>query len=137
MSFVKGKSGNPAGKPSGIAKVEPLRKALFAHIPEIINTLVVAAKNGDIQASKLLLERVFPALKTVEQPIAISFPSEASLVAKGEAVIKAINTGKIPATTGYVVMNTLLTQSKLIEQGELITRIEQLEALMLRVRDEK
>lgn len=130
MTFKKGISGNPAGKTTGNAKIEPLRKALLAHVPSIIDFLLIAAKAGDIQASKLLLERVFPALKPCEQTIAIPLPN-ASLDAKGAAVLKAISTGKISVVTGNILMNSLLTQAKLVEQGDLLGRIESLEALML------
>jgi hypothetical protein len=60
---------------------------------------------------------------------------KASLEAKGARIIEAINTGKIPVVAGNTLMNTLLTQSKLLEQGELIARINDLEILMEKFRE--
>jgi hypothetical protein len=36
--------------------------------------LVDAAQNGDIQAAKLLLNRVIPPLKAIESPVELTMP---------------------------------------------------------------
>ena len=129
MTFKKGTSGNPAGREKGVTKIEPLRQALMLSVPAIIDSLTAAALAGDIQAAKLLLERVFPALKAVEQPVSIAMPGE-SLCSKGADIIRAVGQAEIPATTGSVVMSTLLSQAKLLEQNELVTRINDLEIMV-------
>jgi hypothetical protein len=129
MAFKKGQSGNPQGKVSGSGKIQPLRDALMEHVPAIIDSLVAAALAGDLQASKLLLERVFPSLKSIELPITIQLP-DSSLTSKGEAILSSVSTGVIPPSTAQVLLNLLLAQSKLLEQDELITRIDDLEILM-------
>ena len=58
--FVKGQSGNPAGRPKNSGALGEIRKSILNHVPEIINTLVINAKCGDVMAAKLLLERVLP-----------------------------------------------------------------------------
>lgn len=69
-----GQSGNPKGKPKGVGSVQKLREEIGEQIPAIINQLLAAAKNGDVQAARLLLERVLPPLKAVEQASPLTLP---------------------------------------------------------------
>jgi hypothetical protein len=55
-----GQSGNPSGRPPGSSESGRLRAAISEHLPEIIDQLVEKARGGDIQAARLLLERVLP-----------------------------------------------------------------------------
>lgn len=67
--WKKGTSGNPRGRPLGTNEIGKLRAGLAEHVPDIIEAMVAAAKNGDTAAARLLLERVVPALKNEEMPI--------------------------------------------------------------------
>jgi len=69
-----GESGNLKGKPPGSGELQKLRAAIGEHVPEIINQLVAAARGGDIQAARLILERVLPPVKAIEQPQTIDLP---------------------------------------------------------------
>jgi hypothetical protein len=89
-----GQSGNPKGRKPGTGEITKLRNSIAEHIPAIINQLVDAAKNGDIQAARLLLDRVIPPLKAIESPVELAMPpgtpadqSRAVLIAVGDGVI--------------------------------------------------
>lgn len=126
MPFEKGKSGNPAGKKPGTAKVAPLREAIAQHVPGIIATLVGQAQSGDVAAARLLLERALPALKPVQEPMSVNMPGE-TLTAKATAVVDAIGRGELSPSDGKLVLDGLSGLAKIIETEELKTRVELLE----------
>jgi hypothetical protein len=69
--FKPGVSGNPKGRAPGSTPAVKLRKAISKDIPNIITKLVDQALAGDVQAAKVLLDRVVPVLKPQSLPVAI------------------------------------------------------------------
>ncbi len=59
-TWKQGKSGNPNGRPTGTGRVEQYRKLLEPHVPELIDVLVGKARDGDLVALRLVLDRVYP-----------------------------------------------------------------------------
>ncbi|PNE09908.1 MAG: hypothetical protein CR217_17360 [Beijerinckiaceae bacterium] len=60
--FQKGQSGNPAGKPKGARhKATILAERLMQDDVEmIVNAVLTAARNGDMMAAKIILDRIAP-----------------------------------------------------------------------------
>ena len=125
--FKPGQSGNPKGKPAGLGQVGKLRMAIAEHIPEIVEQLIEAAKGGDIQASRLLLERVCPPIKATEQAEQIDLPIEGTLVEKANAVLTAAATGSIAPGQASQMIAALGTIAKITETTDLMERIAKLE----------
>ena len=122
-----GESGNPKGRPLGSGKVAELRESIATHLPEIIMQLVFKAKEGDAQAARLLLERVLPSVKPVEQPVVLSLPSGEDMTAQGVAIVRAVADGLIAPAQGAALLNGLGALARIKEIDELERRITQLE----------
>lgn len=123
--FQPGQSGNPNGRPKDKTPATLLRKSIVDEMPDIIKKLVELAKEGDVQAAKVLLDRICPPLKP--QAMSINLPANGSLCEQADEIIKATLTGHIPPDIGSQLIAALANQGKLIETTELIARIEILE----------
>ena len=126
MGWKKGQSGNPAGRPKGTAKVAKLRSLIEADMPEVIAKVVELAKEGDMSAAKLLVDRVIPTIRPVEQP-RVTLPAGGSLVERGEAVLSAMLEGKIAPGEAQAALSALAAQARLVEVAEIEKRLAMLE----------
>lgn len=125
--WPKGTSGNPKGRPPGAGEVARLRAGIARHVPAIIKRLVTAAKDGDIGAARLLLERAVAPVKAAEQPIPFDLP-DGTLTDQGSAVLKAAAAGELSPGQAAQLLAALAAQAKLTETCELVARIAALEA---------
>ena len=125
--WEKGQSGNPKGKPPSLYKnsAAKIRKGIAEELPNILNKLVEMANDGDIQAIKILLDRVCPPIKP--QALPINLPVNGSLAEQGNEIIQATLSGQIPPDIGSQLITALSNQGKLIELQELTERLERIE----------
>ena len=121
-----GKSGNPRGKPPGTGELQKLRTAIGEHVPAIIEQLATAAIAGDVQAARLILERVLPPMKATEQPQAMALP-DGSLTEQGRAVLAAVAAGELAPGQGAALLGAIATLGKVAELDELSARVAALE----------
>lgn len=124
-----GESGNPSGRKPGTGEVAKLRDSIAAHLPAIITQLVTKAKEGDSQAARLLLERVLPPMKAIEQPTMLFLPDDGTLTAKAAAVLSAAAAGELAPGQAAQLITALGTLAKITEVDELAARITALEAM--------
>lgn len=123
--FKKGISGNPKGRPKTKVPINALRTTIADNMPDIITKLVELAKGGDVQAARVLLDRVCPALKP--QALPVNLPVMESLAGQDGEIIRATMSGEIPPDIGSQLITALSAQAKIIEIDELARRIEALE----------
>ena len=123
-----GQTGNPKGRPPGQSAITKLRASIAPDVPGILKGMVKAAKAGDVQAARLILERVLPPLKGTEQPIELQFSEGGTLTAKADAVFAAAAAGELAPGQAAQMIAALGTLAKIIEVDELATRITALEA---------
>lgn len=121
-----GQSGNPRGRKPGTGEVQKLRAGLEAHLPEILDALVSAAKAGDLQASRLILDRLMPAMKPTELAQQIDLAGD-TLADKGRSVLDAIAAGELAPGAGAQLLAGIGTLAKVIELDELERRLVALE----------
>ena len=126
--FKPGQSGNPAGRPKDKTPATLLRKSIADDMPEIVKTLVDLAKGGDVQAAKVLLDRVCPPLRP--QALPVNIETGATLPEAGGNVVNATLYGSIAPDIGSMLIRALAEQGKLIELQEMADRLQRLEKLL-------
>lgn len=125
--FKPGQSGNPNGRPKGKSAGGMVRKAIEDRRDDILKVVIDAATNGDLQACKMLLDRIAPTLRAVATSVALTLNKSASLVEQGTEIVNAALSGAIPPDVANQLISVLANQGKLIETTDLICRIEALE----------
>lgn len=128
MKYEKGttrnnKNGRPVGSKN---KITLHREKLEASLPGILEKLLGQAKEGDLSAIKLVLERTLPPLKsqsqTVMLPMSARNPAESIL-----EVIKAMAKGEVSPDVGKEFVDAISQFVKIQEISEIIPRLEALE----------
>lgn len=121
-----GQTGNPKGRPPGQSEITKLRKSIMNDAPDILAGLVTAAKAGDVQAARLILERVLPPVKPMEQAIELELTGD-TLTEQGRAVLSAVSTGALPPGQGGQLIAAIGALARVAEIDELTARIIKLE----------
>lgn len=123
MAFTKGKSGNPSGRPKkDTANLKPL---LAKHGESVLQKVIDAALEGDLTACKLVLDRLYPAIKSQAMPVNI--PVGETLPETGNNIVIETMTGNVPPDIGASLITALSNQAKLVEFTELSQRLERIE----------
>jgi len=127
--WKSGESGNPKGRPIGTGEIAKLRDSIAIHLPDIITQLVNNARAGDVQAARLLLERVLPALKPIEQAVVLPLPHGEGFTAQGEAIVRAVADGLLAPSQAAQLLAGLGALARIKEVDELVARITVLEGM--------
>lgn len=122
-----GQSGNPNGRPPGSGEVAKMREAISSRLPEIIDSLVGKALEGDVSAARLLVERVIPPLRAQELPVRLSLSDTGSFTNQGREVLRAIANEQIDTGRGAGLITSIAHLARIAEIDELTNRITALE----------
>lgn len=125
----KGESGNPKGRPAGSGRLAALRATIAADVPAIIASLTEKARDGDVQAARLLLERVLPPVRSLEPAAELpDLPEGASPGDFARRVLAAAAAGEVSPSQAAALMTAAAAAVRVIEGDELEARIRALEA---------
>lgn len=127
--FMPGRSGNPKGRPTTESAI--IRKQLAINYEDIINTIRSAALGGDMQACKLILERICPPLKPQAAPIVIKLPRDGDLTQIAKAFVKASAEGHISPEVAAQMISAIGQLARITEINEKIKPEEEEEPLSL------
>lgn len=123
--FLPGKSGNPSGRPS--SEAADIRKKLSANAEGVIKVVMDSALGGDLQACKLILERISPPLKAQAANVTINIPDSGDMARTAETLIKAAANGDLPPDVASQMITAVGQLAHIVEVTELKDRLEILE----------
>lgn len=126
--FVKGQVANPKGRPRGVPdRRTRYRELIEARMPELVERCVQLALQGDVQAMRLCFERVLPALKAIDDQIAVPVSGGSGLGDHARSVVTAVLGGELSPSEAKSVMAVLLDQSRILEVESFELRLAALE----------
>jgi hypothetical protein len=129
--FVKGVSGNPAGRPKGARnKVTLAVEALLDGQPTGLTRIAIArALKGDMTALKLCLDRIAPPKR--DAPIEIDLPPitcAADVIQASTVVLAAVGAGEVTPGEAGQLMALISAHRAVLESADYGVRIAALEA---------
>lgn len=127
--FKQGHSGNPSGRPSSsAAKLREIRDTVADELPELIRTILTAAKAGDMAACKILLDRCIPPAKPCHPAISIETPDISNPLERADCIEREMLAGRLSPDAAAAAIGVLIANRQLVESIELEARIARLEA---------
>ena len=131
--FPKGRSGNPSGKPKGARHKTTLlaEKLMQDDAENIVNAVLTAARDGDMTAARIVLDRILPARR--DNPVTFALPKikrPADAVAASAAILAAVADGRLTPGEALEVSKLIEGFVKTLEVAELEERLAELEERM-------
>ena len=123
--FTPGMSGNPQGRPKSETAV--LRQSLADGAADVVAAILKAAKAGDMQAAKIVLDRLLPPLKANAQTVHLALPESASPLDIASAILTATASGTLAPDIAAQLVSAVGTFCRIEEIVELRVRIASLE----------
>jgi len=120
--FAPGHSGNPGGR-SG--KTQAIRAKLAEGAEAVTRKILAAAKKGDMQACRLILERLVPPMKPTSEPVQFDL-DDTDLPSAARSIMRAVASGQLAPDQGKSLIEGLGAVARVIEVAELQKAIEEL-----------
>ncbi|WP_337999543.1 DUF5681 domain-containing protein [Pseudomonas chlororaphis] len=120
--FKPGNSGNPGGR-SG--QTQAIRAKLAEGADAVTRKVLAAAKKGDMQACRLILERLVPPIKPTSEPVQFEL-DDADLPSAARSIMRAVAGGQLAPNQGKSLIDGLGAVARVIEVAELQKAIEEL-----------
>jgi hypothetical protein len=127
MTFRRGESGNPAGRPRK-PRVGPdrLRANLLRQAPELLSKLTELALGGDVAAAREILGRCLPPLRPRDAAVTIDLGPD--LAEASKAVLAGMAVGALTPGEAASVASTIGALARTAELVEFEKRLSALEA---------
>jgi hypothetical protein len=127
--FKPGQSGNPRGRPAGARNRSNVVAAEFAKEgSEIARVVIEKAKEGDMGAAALVLQRLSPPLRAAAEKVVFELDQSLSLTEQAKQIMAAVADGRIDPDTGHMLVNCIEKVAGIYATDELEARLAALEA---------
>lgn len=134
MKYQPGQSGNPRGRPRGaISKRTQLAKLFEPHAEELIERAVQLAKDGDMNALRLCLERILPKPRdeTIELDIPeVSLTTSEDLLLFANQILNKVLAGDLSPEQAQKLFSMVNTHQDIIKMTEIESRLKDVERLL-------
>ena len=131
MKFEKGQSGNPNGRPKGARNKTTLaiEALLDGEAEAIARQAIDKAKDGDMTAIRLCLDRMVPPAKDRPAPFTLpGMEKAADAVTAASAIVEAVAAGELTPGEAGDVMKMLESYTRTLQVVDIETRVERLES---------
>jgi hypothetical protein len=127
--FLRGQSGNPAGKPPGTLHkaTQAMQTMLEGETEALTRKAVELALEGDITALKLCLDRIAPAYKPSARPVTLDMPPPDNLTDTARAFVSAAARGEIPPDIAAQLVSAVASVARVEEMEQVKERLAALE----------
>jgi hypothetical protein len=128
--FKPGQSGNPAGKPKGLRNraTLALEALLDGEAEELIRKAIELAKNGDMSAIRLCLDRIIPPRKDRHVAFPLPAMNEAVDAVKGLAsIVAAVANGELTPSEASELTKLVEGYARVLETVDHEERLKALE----------
>jgi hypothetical protein len=122
--------GNPGRRVGSRNKRTLLVEALMAaDIEAITESVIKAAKQGDVQAARVVLDRICPARRGSVVTFKASRGGDAAALSENfQSVVAAMADGQLSPEEGVSIANVLTQQLRVVETAQLEERLSAVEA---------
>lgn len=127
--FLEGSIANPHGRPAG-ATCRALRMARDGALGVALPLLISKAKEGDLDAARVLVAYGLPRQKPMQLPEPIPLPESTDLSELARAVLKLLSEGEVSTDTASEVISMLGTVARVEEVTQLRDQVESLKILL-------
>ncbi len=128
MTFEKGISGNPDGRPKGTKDRRTIfREMIEPHRENLVQKAVSLALDGNEQMLRLLLDRLLPAKPRTEEESFDGLDESMSLSGQLETTTQALAKGEISSEYAYKMSQLIAAHINVDEHTVVLQKLQEIE----------
>jgi hypothetical protein len=131
-TFIKGSSGNPAGKPKGARNKHAMLidNMLESDTEELTRKVIEMAKGGDMTAMRICMDRLLPPLKSTSPKIHLDIDPPTNMTDLVKAFLAATVEGQLAPDLCAQLVQATAGAMKVEEQELIKQRLDAIETAM-------